>query len=35
MPFIGVDWGSSSFRAYLLDGNRIVDRVSADDGLKN
>lgn len=35
MSFIGVDWGSSSFRAYLFDADRILDRVSAEDGLKN
>ena len=30
---IGVDWGTSSFRAYRLDGGRVVDRVDAGPGL--
>ncbi|MFN3169590.1 MAG: 2-dehydro-3-deoxygalactonokinase [Hyphomicrobiales bacterium] len=35
MAFIGVDWGSSSFRAYLIDGEQVLDTVLASDGLKH
>lgn len=34
MAFVGVDWGSSSFRAYLIDGETVLDSVNAPDGLK-
>lgn len=34
MHTIGVDWGSTAFRAYLLADGTVVDRVEAPDGLK-
>jgi len=33
MRFILVDWGTSRFRAFVTDGERIVDRVSSDEGI--
>jgi 2-dehydro-3-deoxygalactonokinase len=33
MRFILVDWGTSRFRAFVIDGERIVDRVSSDEGI--
>lgn len=30
----GVDWGSSSLRAYRLDGQQVIDTVSSDRGIK-
>ncbi|HEX8666258.1 MAG TPA: 2-dehydro-3-deoxygalactonokinase [Beijerinckiaceae bacterium] len=35
MRFILADWGTSRFRAYLVDGEAIVDRVSSDEGVSN
>lgn len=32
---VGVDWGSSSFRAYLFDGNgKVIDFLESDTGIK-
>jgi 2-dehydro-3-deoxygalactonokinase len=33
MRFILVDWGTSRFRAFVVDGGTIVDRVSSDEGI--
>ena len=33
MRFILVDWGTSRFRAFLVDGETVVDRVSSDEGV--
>ncbi len=33
MRFILVDWGTTRVRAYLVDGETIVDRVAADEGV--
>ena len=33
MRFILVDWGTSRFRAFLIDGETIVERVSSDEGI--
>jgi 2-dehydro-3-deoxygalactonokinase len=33
MRFVLVDWGTSRFRAFLVDGETIVDRVSSDEGI--
>ena len=33
MRFILVDWGTSRFRAYLIDGETIVDRLASDEGV--
>ena len=33
-PFIGLDWGTTSFRAYLVDGEgAVTDTVSASEGI--
>jgi 2-dehydro-3-deoxygalactonokinase len=33
-PFIGLDWGTTSFRAYLVDkGGEVTDQVSAPEGI--
>ena len=33
MRFIGVDWGTSRFRAYLVDRGAVVDRVASSEGV--
>ncbi len=33
MRFILADWGTSRLRAFVVDGDRIVDRVSSDEGI--
>src|SRR5918998_2259114 len=33
MRFILVDWGTTRVRAYLVEGDTIVDRVEADEGV--
>jgi 2-dehydro-3-deoxygalactonokinase len=33
MRFILADWGTSRFRAFVVDDSRIVDRVSSDEGI--
>jgi 2-dehydro-3-deoxygalactonokinase len=33
MRFILADWGTSRFRAFVVDDGRIVDRVSSDEGI--
>jgi 2-dehydro-3-deoxygalactonokinase len=33
MRFIVVDWGTTRFRAYLVDGTAIVDRVESEEGV--
>ena len=35
MRFIVADWGTSRFRAYLVEDGAIVDRVSSDEGVSN
>lgn len=35
MRFILVDWGTSRFRAFLVDGEAILDRVSSDEGVSS
>jgi 2-dehydro-3-deoxygalactonokinase len=33
-PFIGLDWGTTSFRAYLVDGTgKVTDQVAAPEGI--
>jgi len=35
-PSAGIDWGSSSFRAYLFDEHKqLVDTISTEDGIKS
>ena len=33
--FIGVDWGTSNCRAYLFDGEAVVDKMESDQGVLN
>ena len=33
MRFILADWGTSRFRAFVVDDGAIVDRVSSDEGI--
>ena len=33
--FIGVDWGTSNCRAYLFDGETVVDKMESDQGVLN
>jgi 2-dehydro-3-deoxygalactonokinase len=33
MRFILVDWGTSRFRAFVVEGERIVDRVASEEGI--
>ena len=33
MRFILVDWGTSRFRAYVVDGTTIVERVASEEGV--
>lgn len=35
MRFILVDWGTSRFRAFLVDGETVLDRTSSDEGVSN
>jgi 2-dehydro-3-deoxygalactonokinase len=35
LRFIVADWGTSRFRAYLVEDGAIVDRVSSDEGVSN
>ena len=32
--WIAVDWGTSFFRAYLIDNNEVVDSIETNDGMK-
>ena len=32
--WIAIDWGTSSFRAYLIKNNIVSDRVETKDGMK-
>jgi 2-dehydro-3-deoxygalactonokinase len=32
--WIAVDWGTSSFRAYLLQNNQVIDNIISKDGMK-
>ena len=32
--WIAVDWGTSNFRAYLLEGSQVVDQVLTNEGMK-
>ncbi len=32
--WIAVDWGTSSFRAYLIKNNIVSDRIETKDGMK-
>ena len=32
--WVALDWGTSNFRAYLMDNNDIIDKVSTQEGMK-
>ena len=32
--WIAVDWGTSSFRAYLIENDKVSDRIETKDGMK-
>ena len=32
--WVALDWGTSNFRAYLMDNNHIIDQVSTQEGMK-
>jgi len=34
ISWIAVDWGTSSFRAYLIKNNKVLDQVISKDGMK-
>jgi len=33
-PWVALDWGTSNFRAYLMDNNHVIDQVSTQEGMK-
>ena len=33
--FVGVDWGTTNFRAYLFDGETVIDQIESDQGILN
>lgn len=35
MRFVAIDWGTSSFRAWLIQDERICDQIDTDRGVKN
>ena len=32
--WVALDWGTTNFRAYLMDNNDIVDQISTQEGMK-
>ena len=32
--WVALDWGTSNFRAYLMDNNHVIDQVSTQEGMK-
>ena len=32
--WVALDWGTSNFRAYLMDNNNVIDQVSTQEGMK-
>ena len=32
--WIAIDWGTSNFRAYLLENDKVLDQISSNDGMK-
>ena len=32
--WVALDWGTTNFRAYLMDDNKVVDQVSTQEGMK-
>ena len=35
MKFVAIDWGTSSFRAWLIEHDQIRDQIESDQGVKN
>lgn len=35
MRFVAIDWGTSSFRAWLIEDGKICDQIQSDQGVKN
>jgi 2-dehydro-3-deoxygalactonokinase len=35
MKFVAIDWGTSTFRAWLIEHDQISDRIETDQGVKN
>ena len=35
MKFVAIDWGTSSFRAWLIEHDQISDNIQTDQGVKN
>ena len=33
-PWVALDWGTSNFRAYLMDHNHVLDQISTQEGMK-
>jgi 2-dehydro-3-deoxygalactonokinase len=32
--WVALDWGTSNFRAYLMENNNVIDQVSTQEGMK-
>ena len=32
--WVALDWGTSNFRAYLMENNNAIDQVSTQEGMK-
>ena len=32
--WVALDWGTSNFRAYLMENNNVIDQVSTKEGMK-
>ena len=32
--WVALDWGTSNFRAYLIENNNVIDQVSTQEGMK-
>jgi 2-dehydro-3-deoxygalactonokinase len=35
MKFVAIDWGTSSFRAWLIEHDQILDKIDSNQGVKN
>ena len=33
-PWVALDWGTTNFRAYLMENNNVIDQVSTQEGMK-
>ena len=32
--WVALDWGTSNFRAYLMENNDVIDQISTQEGMK-